>query len=56
MIKNNITIENARIGFRNFSGKEGKYNPKGARNFCVFLAKEDAENLEQEGWNIKWLE
>lgn len=56
MIKNNITVENARIGFRNFSGKEGKYNPKGSRNFCVFLAKEDAENLEQEGWNIKWLE
>lgn len=56
MIKNNITVENARIGFRNFSGKEGKYNPKGSRNFCVFFAKEDAENLEQEGWNIKWLE
>lgn len=37
MIKNNIMIEGARIGFRNFSGKEGKFNPKGRKNFCVFL-------------------
>jgi hypothetical protein len=37
MIKNNIVIEGARIGFRNFSGKEGKFNPPGRRNFCVFL-------------------
>jgi len=56
MIKNNITIENARIGFRNFSGKEGKYNPKDTRNFCVFLEKEMAEILAEDGWNIRWLE
>lgn len=56
MIKNNIVIENARIGFRNFSGKEGKFNPEGRRNFCVFIEKELGEQLERDGWNVRWLD
>lgn len=55
MVKKNIIIEDARIGFRNFSGEEGKFNPKGNRNFCVFLETPFAEELENDGWNIKWL-
>jgi len=55
MAKSNIVMENARIGFRNFSGKEGKFNPKGKRNFCVFLEKGFADELDKDGWNIKWL-
>lgn len=56
MIKSNIAIENARIGFRNFSGKEGKFNPEGRRNFCVFLEEDLARTLERDGWNVRWLQ
>lgn len=56
MIKNNIVIENGRIGFRNFSGKEGRFNPAGRRNFCAFLDSDLARILEGDGWNVRWLE
>lgn len=56
MVNKNIVIEHARIGFRNFSGEEGKFNPKGRRNFCVFLDSELGEILQDDGWNIRWLE
>lgn len=52
---NTITIENARIGFRNFSGEEGKFNPKGKRNFCVFLETDIVEELKADGWNVREL-
>jgi hypothetical protein len=56
MIKNNIVIENARIGFRNFSGEAGKFNPAGKRNFCVFLEQELGALLAEDGWNVRWLQ
>lgn len=56
MINKNLVIENAKIGFRNFSGKEGKFNPAGRRNFCVFLESDLGAGLENDGWNIRWLE
>jgi hypothetical protein len=54
-IDKNLTIENAKIRFRNFSGKEGRFNPAGQRNFCVFLDTPIAKRLENDGWNIRWL-
>ena len=55
-VMDNINISNARIGFRNFSGKEGQFNPAGNRNFAIFLDDpNEARKLEQEGWNIRWL-
>lgn len=55
-INKNITVENARIAFRNFSGKEGRFNPAGRRNFCVFLDSDIAPSLQEDGWNIKYLQ
>lgn len=51
-----INIEGARIGFRNFSGKEGQFNPQGNRNFVIFLDTPLALQLQEEGWNVRWLD
>ncbi len=55
MNKKNMVIENAQIQFRNFSGKEGNFNPEGNRNFCVFLDSDIANDMKEDGWNVKWL-
>lgn len=49
-----LVMESVQIGFRNFEGREGPYNRKGDRDFVVFLDRAFAEELDKEGWNIKW--
>lgn len=51
----NLSVENARIVFRNFAGKESKFNPAGKRNFCLLLDQDSAEELRDQGWNVKAL-
>lgn len=50
---NNINIEGAMIIWKNFSGERDKFNP-GKRGFSVVI--DDAvmaDELKQEGWNVK---
>lgn len=48
-------VEDARLVFRNFSGKEGQYNREGDRNFSVILNEEVAKLMLKDGWNVKYL-
>ena len=50
----NINIENARIIFRNFSGREDKYNRAGVRTFGVVIDNDlTVSQLTNDGWNVK---
>jgi len=49
-----INLENVRIGFRNFEGRESQFNRKGECSFAVFLDRQLAEDLVSQGWNVKF--
>ncbi len=55
MVNRKLSVENAKIIFRNFAGKESKFNRAGDRNFCVVFDRELGEDLRDEGWNLKIL-
>lgn len=51
-----FVIEDARLIFRNFRGKEqAPYNREGDRNFAVILDPEIAEVMAKDGWLVKYL-
>lgn len=49
----NRVFENAKIMFRNFGGRAGMYNEEGERSFLLFLDEDKAEEMKEEGWNVK---
>ena len=51
----NISVENARIIFRNFAGKPSKFNAEGKKNFCLLIDDESANKFKLDGWNVKYL-
>lgn len=50
-----ILIDDVRVMFRNFSGKPGQFNAAGQRNFHILLPQEAAQDLESQGFNVKYL-
>lgn len=54
MKESKLTIRDAKIGFRNFSGRAGDYNEEGDRNFCLFLDHDLSVELKEDGWNIRY--
>lgn len=54
MAINKLAIENAKIKFKNFSGRnEDGDNPTNRREFTVVLDEDTANMLIEEGWNVK---
>jgi hypothetical protein len=53
---NTVLMEGVRIIFRNFEGKEGRYNKAGSRNFGVLVDKDVADAMLEDNWNIKYLQ
>lgn len=49
------TIKDAKIRWRNFAGREARFNAAGSRVFTIFLEPEDAEALAAMGLNVKTL-
>lgn len=48
-----ISIENARIIWRNFAGRATMFKPEGTRMFSVVLDEETAQEFTARGLNVK---
>lgn len=53
---NKLAIDNARIIFKNFTGKDDKFGREGDRSFSIVIEDDAlAEQLANDGWNVKQL-
>lgn len=51
---NKLAIDNARIIFKNFTGKDNKFGREGDRSFSIVIEDDAlAEQLANDGWNVK---
>ena len=51
---NKLAIDNARIIFKNFTGKDDKFGREGDRSFSIVIEDDAcAEQLANDGWNVK---
>ena len=49
-----VTLENARVKWKNFSGNPTDINPAGGRrNIGIYLPDEAAIDMKNKGWNVK---
>jgi len=53
--QDSVVLKDVRLVFKNFAGKEGKFNSAGDRNFGVLLDDKLARAMAKDGWNVKWL-
>lgn len=51
----NVILEDVRIVFRNFSGREEKFNAAGSRKFTIELDPQTADAMKADGWNVRYL-
>lgn len=51
--RESVTVREATLLFKNFAGEQKQFNPAGQRNFSILLTAEDAERLQQKGYNVK---
>lgn len=50
-----LLIEDGRILYRNFAGRETDYNRNGDRNFNVIIDDPvTAQQMQDDGWNVKF--
>lgn len=47
-------VEDAKIIYRNFTGREGPFNKSGVKSFNVVLDQKTAEEMFKDGWNVKF--
>lgn len=55
-IEKQVLIEDAKLILKNFSGRGGKYNEEGKRNFGILLPSELAMRMEEAQWAVKYFE
>lgn len=49
-----VVLEDVRLLFRNFEGREGQYNREGDRSFNIALDPQTAAELDDAGWNVRY--